>query len=80
MDLKKWEAFKAAKKIAFSVSLGSFRRAKVDGQPVNFVGFKSLDGNSYVIGDTTDDLYNSKIFINGRPARQVFQDFSIIEA
>lgn len=75
----KLKQFNEAKKIALGVEKGCMKRAKFWGHPVNFSGFKSNDGRSFVIGESIADIQNPDCKINGFPAREIFDDFSIME-
>lgn len=65
--------FDAAKHLAFFIYPNVSRRALVDGLPVNYTAAHDSDGNTWVIGDTESDLPNPDKYINGCPAKQVFQ-------
>jgi hypothetical protein len=66
--------FNAAKQIAFQVPAGTFRRArKADGNPSNFMGYKSNDGKKfYVLADSCFDIQEPECYINNHPAKQVY--------
>ena len=66
--------FKSAKQIALSITKGCFRRAL----GTNYCGYKAKDGRMWVIGDTDADIQNADAIINGKPAREVFGEFSIM--
>ena len=68
--------FNAAKKLAFNMPSGCYRRAA----NTNYCGYKSADGRFYVIGDTETDLQNPDAFIGGKPAREVFNGFTLMQA
>lgn len=70
--------FKAAKQIALSIEAGYSRRAKYDNAATCYTGYKSADGRMFVIGDCHADILNPDAIIDGRPAREVFGDFSIM--
>lgn len=71
-------AFKAAKEIALNIQKGHFQRAAINDIPSNYCGFKDITGRTWVIGDSADDLQNPDATINGKPAREVFTDFTIL--
>jgi hypothetical protein len=71
---KQLAAFKEAKEIAFTMPFGSYRRAF----GTNYCGYKSHDNKFYVIGDTSADIQNPDCFIGGKPARQVFDGFTLM--
>lgn len=70
--------FRAAKEIALSIEKGTARRARYNGMLTNYMGFHDSNGRFWVIGDTLADLPNPDAQINGKPAREIFGDFSII--
>ena len=72
-------AFKNAKKIALDIQLGCMRRGKDEnGKPSNYTGFKMACGRMFVIGDSLSDIQNPDATIDGKPAREVFGNFSIM--
>lgn len=72
-----YEHFKAAKEIALSINRGEMRRAKVNNVPTNYMG-ANIGGRMFVIGDSEEDIQNPDLYINGKPAREVFGDFTIM--
>ena len=66
--------FKAAKAIAVSIEKGHMRRAS----GTNYCGAKLSDGRMFVIGDTDEDLQKPDAVIDGKPAREVFADQTIM--
>lgn len=76
---KKLAAFNAAKKIALTIEKGCYRRAMLDDEPVSYCGFRSTTGRSWVIGDSSDDLKNPDGYFDGKPAREVFADFTMVK-
>ena len=72
-----YEAFKAAKQIALAVENNCMRRARVDDCPVNYTGAK-LGGRMWVIADSLEDLPKPDAYINGKPAREIFGDFTMM--
>lgn len=73
------EQFKVAKQIALSLHPGELRRARFEGRVTNYTGLKTPDGRSWVLGDSSADLQNARVTINGQPAREVFEGFTIME-
>lgn len=72
------EQFKAAKEIALSISNGLSRRARHNDKVTNYTGYKSNDGRTWVIGDSLADIQNPCATIGGKPAREVFEGFSVM--
>ena len=68
------EDFNGAKEIAFTIEKGCYQRDKLS----NYCGMKSYDGRYFVLGDTKKDIQNAKIIINRKPAREVFEGFTIM--
>ena len=73
----KHEDFKAAKKIALAIGIGQMRRAVNDGRVTNYLG-ANIGGRMFVVGDTEDDIQNPDAIIQGKPAREIFGDFTIM--
>lgn len=71
------EAFKAAKQIALTIGKNQFKRASVNDAPVNYCGC-NMNGRMFVLGDTEQDIQNPDTTIMGKPAREVFGDFTIM--
>ena len=72
-------AFKNAKEIALTIALGCQRRGRdADGKPSNYTGCKMANGRMFVIGDTVADIQNPCAIIDGKPAREVFGNFSVM--
>jgi hypothetical protein len=72
-------SFKNAKQIALSIPTGCSRRATdTEGKLSNYSGCKTADGRMFVIGDSLADIQNPDATINGKPAREVFGNFSIM--
>lgn len=69
--------FEAAKKIALTIANNQMRRALVDNKPVNYMGCK-LNNRMFVLGDSLNDIQNPDATIVGKPAREVFGEFSIM--
>ena len=69
--------FKAAKEIALSIEKGQMRRAVNSGHVTNYCG-ANIGGRMFVIGDTENDIQNPDAIIHGKPAREVFGDFTIM--
>ena len=69
--------FEAAKQIALTISNNQMRRASVDGKPVNYLGVK-INNRMFVLGDSSNDIQNPDATIAGKPAREVFGEFSIM--
>jgi hypothetical protein len=72
---KQLEDFRAAKLIAFEMPKGHYRRAK----GTNYCGYMSENGQAYVIGDTDEDVQNPDAIIGGKPAREVFEGFTVMK-
>lgn len=64
------QGFEEAKKIAFEVSKGCYRRA----HGTNYCGFQSIDGSKWVLGDSENDIDNPDTIIGDKPAVQVFKN------
>ena len=73
------EAFLAAKKIALTISEGERRRARHSDCASNYFG-ANVGGRFYVLGDTEADIQNPDCFIDGMPAREVFDGFTCMSA
>lgn len=71
------EDFKAAKKIALAIEKGQMMRAINNGRVTNYSG-ANIGGRMFVIGDTENDIQSPDAMIQGRPAREVFGDFTIM--
>lgn len=52
------EQFEAAKQIAFTTTPGTMRRAKVSGVTTNYLGYKDIYGNTWVLADGPEDIDN----------------------
>lgn len=78
-DLQKIQlaGFEAAKEIALTLPKNTSRRARVSELACNYTGC-NLNGRFFVIGDSENDIQNSSIIIDGKPAREVFEGFSIM--
>jgi hypothetical protein len=72
------EHFKAAKQIALNISNGMMMRASYNDAPTNYSGAKTADGRMWVIGDTSADIQNPDSMIHGKPAREIFGDFTVM--
>jgi len=66
------EQFHIAHQIAVRIQCGFMRRARHNGQPTNYRGYKDCHGQMWVIGDNDSDLPMADKYIVGCPARQVF--------
>ena len=53
------------------------RRARLNNEVTNYCGAK-LNGRMFVIGDTENDIQNPDATIMGKPAREVFGDFTVM--
>lgn len=73
----KHEDYKAAKAIALNIAIGLMRRAVNDGRVTNYSG-ANIAGRMFVVGDTENDIQNPDAIIQGKPAREVFGDFTIM--
>jgi hypothetical protein len=71
------DGFNAAKQIALTIGNGLMRRAKVNNIPVNYCGAR-LNNRMWVIADNNNDLQNPDAVINGKPAREIFGDFTVM--
>ena len=74
---KQHEDFKAAKAIALTIGNGMMRRARNNGEVTNYCGAK-LNNRMFVIGDTANDIQNPDTTIMGKPAREIFGDFTVM--
>ncbi len=72
------KGFKEAKKIALNINKGEYRRARFNGFVTNYCGYKDSNGRMWVLGDTDKDIQNPDALIDGRPAREVFGDFTVM--
>jgi len=72
------DGFNAAKEIALNINKGQSRRARVNNMACNYTGYKNGEGRCFVIGDSDSDLQNCTIEIMGKPAREVFEGFSMM--
>ena len=70
--------FKEAKKIALNIKEGECRRARFNDFATNYWGCKDRNGRMWVLGDTDKDIQNPDALINGKPAREVFGDFTVM--
>lgn len=75
---KQHNEFKVAKQIALTIEKGNLRRARFENAVTNYCGFKANDGRMWVIGDTNADIQNPDATINGKPAREIFGDFTVM--
>ena len=71
------DGFNAAKKIALNIGNNLMIRARVNDSPANYSGAK-INGRMFVIGDSENDIQNPDTTIFGRPAREIFGDFTIM--
>ena len=71
---KQHNEFKAAKNIALMIEKGCMRRAKLQKIPTNYCGYKANDGRMWVIGDSDAEIQNPDAIINGKPAREVYEE------
>jgi len=69
--------FEAAKQIALTIANNQMRRALIDNKPVNYMGAK-INNRMFVLGDSLKDIQNPDATISGKPAREVFGEFSIM--
>lgn len=76
-EKQKLSDFRAAKKIAITIPEGEMRRATNEGHVTNYTG-ANIGGRMFVIGDSLDDISNPDGYVNGKPAREVFGEFSIL--
>lgn len=72
------EHFKAAKQIAINIDKGQIKRARFQNVVTNYCGFKDHNGRMWVIGDSNSDIQNPDAEINGKPAREIFGNFTIM--
>ena len=70
---KQHNDFKAAKAIALTIGNGLMRRAA----GTNYCGAK-LNGRMWVIGDSSEDIKNADATIDGKPAREIFGEFTVM--
>lgn len=71
------KGFEAAKTLAFQLPINTSKRARVNSLVCNYTGC-NLKGRFFVIGDSVEDLQNTTIEIDNKPAREVFEDFTIM--
>jgi len=71
--------FEAAKQIALTIQTGCQRRAGYNGEPTNYTG-ANFNGRMFVIGDSLSDIQNPDVYINSKPAREIFGDFTVMSA
>ena len=70
--------FNSAKKIALTITEGCTKRARnAKGEVTNYMG-ANINGKFYVIGDTEKEIQNPDAIINGSPAREVFDGFTVL--
>ena len=67
--------FEAAKKIALTITSNQRQRAQINGAPTNYAG-ANVNGRMFVICDTEYDIQNPDAYILGKPAREVYGEFS----
>ena len=72
-EKKQHEDFREAKKIALTIGKGLMRRAA----DTNYCGC-NIGGRMFVIGDSEEDIQNPNCIIAGKPAREVFGDFTVM--
>jgi len=77
IEKQQHEDFKAAKAIALTIKNGLMRRARNNGEVTNYCGAK-INNRMFVIGDTANDIQNPDSIIMGKPAREVFGEFTIM--
>ncbi len=65
-----------AEEIAISATPGTYRRAA----GTNFCGLKRTDGTTWVLGHSKADIQNPDATIMGKPARQVYDGFTVMHA
>lgn len=70
--------FKAAKEIALNIGKGEMRRARHNDMATAYCGMQDNSGRMWVIADSSAYLQNPDAMIDGKPAREVFGDFSIL--
>jgi len=71
------EQFKAAKEIALTINRGEMRRARYADAATVYCG-ANIGGRMFVIADSEKYLQNPDCEINGKPAREVFGDFTVM--
>lgn len=72
------EQFKIAKHIAITIEPGLMRRARYQDAVTNYCGMKDNNGRCWVIGDGLNDVQNPDAWISGKPAREVFEGFTMM--
>ena len=77
LEKQRHEDFNAAKQIALTIEAGLMRRARNNGVITNYCGC-NLNGRMFVIGDSLADIQNPDALVNGKPAREIFGDFTIM--
>lgn len=69
--------FLAAKQIALTIPVNNARRARFNNEATNYTG-ANLKGKMFVIGDSLADIQNPDATIDGKPAREIFGDFTVM--
>ena len=76
---KQIDSFNVAKLIAIGIDPGCARRARLDGKPTHYTGYKDDIGQIWVIGDSEKaDLPDPDRYINGLPARRITDIFTTL--
>lgn len=76
-NFEKLASFTIAKKIALTIGKNQYKRARYNNQATNYIG-ANVNGRMFVIGESTEDIQNPDCLIEGKPAREVFGNFSIM--
>jgi len=76
-EILQLDHFKAAKEIALTIGAGLIRRAIHNGETTNYSG-ANIEGRTFVVGDTLKDIQNPDAWIEGKPAREVFGEFTVM--
>ena len=70
--------FNSAKKIALTITEGCTKRARNSkGEVTNYSG-ANINGKFYVIGDTEKEIQKPNAIIDGKPAREVFDGYTML--
>lgn len=77
-ETKQHQEFNQAKKIALNIEKGCFKRARFEGDVTPYVGYKTKEGRMFVIADSLNYLKNPDATIDGKPAREIFENFSVM--
>ncbi len=72
--------FRKAKQLAFNLPRNHYQRiGGNDEKPGNYCGYKTCDGRTFVIADSSDYMQNPDCWIDGKPARRVYDGFTVMK-